>query len=128
MPKGGIRPRSSDGSLAHLLQPKWKSGQTRTIRVPVVLAEQLLEIAHRLDSGESIDLTRDNNTEGGGNFVDLTQDKGAELEQIKAEGAKAIALLQNAITPRAKGGNYAANNATGIKRLVEQAVALLTGK
>lgn len=37
----------------------------------------------------------------------------------------AIALLQNAITPKSKGGSYAANNATGIKRLVEQALALL---
>jgi hypothetical protein len=54
MPKGGIRPRSSDGSLAHLLQPKWKQGKTRTIRVPKVLAEQLLEIAHHLDSGGSL--------------------------------------------------------------------------
>lgn len=128
MPKGGIRPRSSDGSLDHLLKPKWKSGQTRTIRVPKVLAEQLLEIAHRLDAGESLDLTQDKKREETSQPVDLTQDIKAELEQIKSNQAQARALLQNAITPKAKGGNYAANNATGIKRLVEQAVALLTGK
>ncbi len=113
MPRGGIRPRRIDGSTDHLLKPKWKSGQTRTIRVPKVLADQLLEIAHKLDSGESLE---------------LTQDKEADLEQMKANQTKAIALLQNAITPKSKGGSYAANNATGIKRLVEQALALLAGE
>lgn len=140
MPRGGIRPRRIDGSTDHLLKPKWKQGRTRTIRVPVALAEQLLEIAHRLDDGESLDLTQDNETrgsssrfeltqdnvpEGDGQPVDLTQDNKAELERIKAKQAQAIALLQNAITPKSKGGSYAANNATGIKRLVEQALALL---
>ncbi len=93
--------------------------------MPVVLAEQLLEIAHRLDSGESLDLTQDNMPEGNGSPVELTQDNIAELQQIKASQAQARALLQNAITPKSKGGSYAANNATGIKRLVEQALALL---
>ena len=139
MPRGGLRPRRIDGSTDHLLKPKWKSGQTRTIRVPHVLADQLLEIAHKLDSGESLDLTQhkmaphsyrndlthDNRPEGNVRLLDMTQDNKTELQQIKAEGAKAIALLQNAITPKSKGGSYAANNATGIKRLVEQALALL---
>jgi hypothetical protein len=42
-------------------QPKWKSGATRTIRVPITLADELLLIAHRLDDGApttpNIDLT-----------------------------------------------------------------------
>ena len=125
MPKGGIRPRSSDGSLDHLLKPKWKQGKTRTIRVPKVLADQLLDIAHHLDEGGKIDLTQDNKTEEISQPVDLTQDIKAELEQLRSNQAKAITLLQNAITPRAKGGSYAANNATEIKRLVELAGALL---
>ena len=125
MPRGGIRPHRIDGSTEHLLKPKWKSGQTRTIRVPKVLAEQLLEIAHRLDSGESLELTQDNKAEGDGSVIDLKQDKLADFERLKASQAQAIALLQNAITPKSKGGSYAANNATGIKRLVEQALALL---
>ena len=128
MPKGGIRPRSSDGSLDHLLKPKWKQGKTRTIRVPKVLADQLLDIAHHLDDGGKIDLTQDNKTEEISQPVDLTQDIKAELEQLRSNQAKAITLLQNAITPRAKGGSYAANNATGIKRLVDLALALLAGK
>ncbi len=143
MPRGGIRPRRIDGSTEHLLKPKWKQGRTRTIRVPVVLAKQLLEIAHRLDEGESLDLTQDNVAEGGGNPIELTQDNMPEggshlldstqdnegdLERLKASQAQALALLQNAITPKSKGGSYAANNATGIKRLVEQALALLAGE
>ena len=73
MSKGGIRPRSSDGSVAHLLQPKWNLGKTRTIRVPKVLADQLLEIAHHLDSGGLIDLTQDNKASETSNRIDLTQ-------------------------------------------------------
>lgn len=42
--------------------PKWKHGTTRTIRVPVALADQILDYAHNLDNGivsekESIDTT-----------------------------------------------------------------------
>lgn len=143
MPRGGIRPRRIDGSTEHLLKPKWKSGQTRTIRVPVVLAEQLLEIAHKLDSGESLDLTQDNEAMGNSTRFELTQDNVAkgvcgpidqtqdnrrDLEQLRSNQTQARTLLQNAITPKSKGGSYAANNATGIKRLVEQALALLEGE
>jgi hypothetical protein len=35
-------------------QPKWKSGQTRTIRVPIALCEELLIIARKLDEGEPL--------------------------------------------------------------------------
>jgi len=140
MPRGGIRPRRIDGSTAHLLKPKWKQGRTRTIRVPVAMASQLLEIAHRLDSGESLELTQDNGAkehsqsieltqdnlvEGSSQSIELTQDNITDFERLKAKQLEAFALLQNAITPKSKGGSYAANNATGIKRLVEQALALL---
>lgn len=105
MPKGGIRPRALDGSLNHLLKPKWKSGKTQTIRVPVAIADQLVEVAHKLDEGE---------------LIDLTQDKETDEQRLKA-----IALLEQAITPKSKGGSYAANNATAMKKLVEQALVLL---
>lgn len=41
-------PRGNEATLKKF-QPKWHSGQTRTIRVPIVLAEQILEYAHNLD-------------------------------------------------------------------------------
>jgi hypothetical protein len=104
------------------------------------MASQLLEIAHRLDSGESLDLTQDNGAKERGQSIELTQDNLAlgsrqsievtqdnvtDWSRLKAKQLEAIALLQSAITPKSKGGSYAANNATGIKRLVEQALALL---
>lgn len=36
-------------------KPKWNNEETTVIRVPVVLKEQLLEIARRLDGGETIE-------------------------------------------------------------------------
>jgi hypothetical protein len=47
----------NDASLANLkhFEGKWQHGQTRTIRVPVALADRILAFARQLDSGESID-------------------------------------------------------------------------
>lgn len=39
-------------------QPKWKSGKTRTIRVPIAIAEQILEVARQLDKGISLDTSK----------------------------------------------------------------------
>ncbi len=33
---------------------KWRSGKTQTIRVPIVLAEQILIAAHKLDTNEAL--------------------------------------------------------------------------
>ena len=53
MPRGGRRENAGKKS-------RWESGRsfskTKVIRVPVEFAEQLLEIAHKLDSGESFDI------------------------------------------------------------------------
>src|SRR4028118_592742 len=38
-------------------KPSWKSGKTIVIRVPEVLAEELLQIARRLDEGEALPVT-----------------------------------------------------------------------
>ena len=35
--------------------PNWNLGRTRSIRVPIVLADTLLQIARRLDNGELAD-------------------------------------------------------------------------
>jgi hypothetical protein len=44
MARGGVRPGAGG-------QFKWKHGKTKTIRVPEVLAEQILEFARKLDEG-----------------------------------------------------------------------------
>lgn len=49
MPKGGARPNSGP-------RPSWKHGKTTTIRVPIVLADKLLEIARALDENEDFEV------------------------------------------------------------------------
>ncbi|MGL5064660.1 MAG: hypothetical protein ACRC62_32155 [Microcoleus sp.] len=47
----------NDASLANLkhFEGKWKHGQTRTIRVPIALADRVLALARQLDKDESLD-------------------------------------------------------------------------
>ncbi len=45
-------PRGNESSLKKF-KPKWYSGTTQTIRVPVALADQILEYAHKLDESPS---------------------------------------------------------------------------
>lgn len=49
MPKGGARPNSGP-------RPNWKHGKTTTIRVPITLSNQLLEMARQLDEGNTYEL------------------------------------------------------------------------
>lgn len=46
MPRGGARENSGR-------KPKWNLGETKAIRIPVAIADTILEIARRLDDGEN---------------------------------------------------------------------------
>ncbi len=46
MPRGGARDNSGR-------KPKWNLGETKAIRVPVAIADTILEIAKRIDEGEN---------------------------------------------------------------------------
>ncbi len=46
MPRGGRRSTT--------WKPTWKHGKTRTIRVPIVLAESILNLARILDEGKKV--------------------------------------------------------------------------
>lgn len=35
--------------------PSWNLGRTRTIRVPIMIADQLVEIARKMDRGEPVE-------------------------------------------------------------------------
>lgn len=48
MPRGGQREGSGS-------KPKWAKGKTTVIRVPEVLAGEILRLAHLLDEGKSVD-------------------------------------------------------------------------
>lgn len=55
MPRGGARPNSGPSS-------RWRHGKTKTIRVPIVLADRLLEIAKQMDeqsSSEPVSFSKD---------------------------------------------------------------------
>lgn len=41
-------PKGNPATLKHY-KPKWNNGSTRTIRVPVALADEILDYAHKLD-------------------------------------------------------------------------------
>ena len=45
---GGYRPGSGQ-------KPKWNSGETKPLRIPLVLHEQVLAFTQLLDSGEQLD-------------------------------------------------------------------------
>jgi|SRR6476646_2469918 len=86
-------------------QAKWNSGATRTIRVPVVLADQVLEYAHNLDSGES--LTQVNQVIGS-KGINVA---GESLTQV-------IQILTEALELKANAGGK-------IKDRIREAIALL---
>ena len=71
MNRGGYRKGSGRKS-------PWKSGETRTIRVPEALADRLLEIAHWLDEGGNIEFVTESKTFQTEN---VTESK-AELETV----------------------------------------------
>lgn len=48
MPRGGARENSGR-------KPKWNLGETKAIRVPLAIADTLLEIAKRVDEGENLE-------------------------------------------------------------------------
>lgn len=75
MPRGGYRENAGRKS-------KWRSGKTKMIRVPIQIADQLLEIAQKLDQGVSIE------NESISNDIDLT---GVSL--VNLNGKKAVALV-----------------------------------
>jgi hypothetical protein len=51
MPRGGARENSGR-------KPKWNLGETKAIRVPIAIADTLLDIAKRMDNGENLNHLR----------------------------------------------------------------------
>ena len=75
-------------------KPKWQSGKTRTIRVPIAIADRILEVAHQIDEGsfsdtsESIDKERAKEilTDG----LAIASNKGGEIKTYLAELGKML--------------------------------------
>jgi hypothetical protein len=52
MPRGGKRPGAGS-------KPTWKNGKTKTIRVPIAIAEEVLRLAKELDDKGTIECDTD---------------------------------------------------------------------
>ncbi|MCU0544865.1 MAG: hypothetical protein MUE44_22290 [Oscillatoriaceae cyanobacterium Prado104] len=80
----------NDASLANLkhFEGKWRHGQTRTIRVPIALADRILAYARRLDSGESLDTLELPDA------ADLLNQLKAKRKRSKADLADVEAILE----------------------------------
>ena len=116
MAKGGIQARRSDGSLTHLIQPKWKSGETKVIRVPVALADELLAIARQMDEG-SFDLLQDNTSHLKQEISDLN----SEISGLKAELHFLRVKLENAVEICGAALKLKANAGRAIKAEIKKA-------
>jgi hypothetical protein len=46
MPRGGARENSGR-------KPKWNLGETKAVRIPLAIADTILEVAKRIDEGET---------------------------------------------------------------------------
>ena len=67
--KGGRMPRG--GRRSTTWKPTWKHGKTRTIRVPIVLADSILNLARTLDEGKQVSV--DNSLVTGNFSVDAKE-------------------------------------------------------
>jgi predicted RNase H-like nuclease (RuvC/YqgF family) len=91
-------PKGNEASLRDSrFKAVWQSGSTRTIRVPVVLAETVLEYAHRLDDGieprDTMNKLVSDVEVFTPQFID-TSDSSDEVQQLKAE----VERLQNELS------------------------------
>lgn len=96
------------GNLATLkhFTPKWQSGTTQTIRLPVVLVDQVLAYARSLDAGEtSPDAPSDSNQLL--QVIQLLQEVSQTPrnnfgKQPKAQLQRAIDILDSLVTSESK--------------------------
>lgn len=92
-PKGNVATLKS-------YQPAWNSGATKTVRVPIVLADKVIEYARSLDTSDSDNFT---------NHSRVT------TERVK----QAIEILNHAVTLKANAGG-------AIKAEIRRALDLLS--
>jgi hypothetical protein len=97
-PKGNIQTLQS-------YQPKWKSGATKTIRVPIVLENLILEYARKLDESPS----------------QVNHEPSSSSSSFNEESlSQAIQALNEALSLKANAGG-------AIKTKIREAIALLQG-
>ena len=97
MPKGGLRSTS--------WKPTWKHGATKTIRVPIKLAEQILQLAKLLDEGHNPCL--DSVVTGNGEHIPLLD---AQSKAIAAEALSTVLEMKRIAMTKESKKHRRANN------------------
>jgi hypothetical protein len=101
----------------HLMKSSWNLGKTGTIRIPIKIKEQILEIARSIDDGE---MTISN---GQANKNHKTKKTETILSQDNIN--EIITILRHGITSKKQGGIYNSSNASPLKTQVNKALAIL---
>ena len=101
---GDYMPRGNLATLRHFT-PKWRSGATQVIRVPIALSDQVLAYARALDEGMSPD--GDTNKEHLLQVIEALEEisqtpRNNFGQQPKAKLRKAIDTLKSLVTSEAK--------------------------
>lgn len=101
----------------HLMKSSWNLGKTGTIRIPIKIKEQILEIARSIDDGEMTIFNEQasKNHETKKTETILSQDNISEV----------ITILRHGITSKKQGGIYDSSNASPLKTQVNKALAIL---
>jgi len=91
MPRGGRRSTT--------WKPTWKHGKTRTIRVPIVLADSILDLARILDEGKEVPVDSFVTGQNGDTVEKLdSEDRSAAIDALNT----AISMKQIAISKESK--------------------------
>lgn len=108
---GGVRPGQG-------LKPTWKSGKTRTIRVPIALADEVLAYARALDGNEIPGRSPSPWSQVGDVLSALPVAPAAPAARVPSQLDEAIATLKQALTLKANSGG-------AIKIKIREALELL---
>lgn len=102
MPRGGRRENAGKKS-------RWESGrsfaETKVIRVPIEFAEQLLDMAHKLDAGETTEIET-NSKEAAEEIENLTE----QVEKLQERVNQLESQLSNALLKEKRDRALAALN------------------
>jgi hypothetical protein len=91
-------PKGNEKTLVKY-KPKWRSGKTRTIRVPIAIADQVLEFANKVDRGESsstvtseTSFDRNNARHLLASMLAAPSNKGGRIKELAAELGNVIGI------------------------------------
>ncbi len=102
-------------------KPKWKSGKTQTIRVPIAIIPLVLEAARKIDENNCQSLTQVNKK-----VKAINEDTHSLFTDTSDSSINdALEILKLAVKPKRQGGAYISNNSKLLKEEVIKAIGIL---